>query len=149
MESLEVDDAPNREQPLSIKCITWYRDSHGLFDFESRQYSYSPPYQFLDSGVLRLCDGDRIVVVPPSSGPPNERDICSVVHMNGSYYAYHKKGLQLKSDFREQIWQVIKTLPKNAHGFSGHKLTRGDIVKLGRLALTVREICVAGSVQAA
>ena len=67
--------------------------------------------------------------------------------MNGSYYVYHNKGLQLKSDFREQIWQVIKALPKNAHGFAGHKLTRGDIVKLGRLALTVREVCVSGNLQ--
>ena len=58
MESIEVDDAPSRENPLSIKCITWHRDSHGLFDFESRQYTYSPPYHFQDSGVLRLSEGD-------------------------------------------------------------------------------------------
>ena len=64
--------------------------------------------------------------------------------MNGNYYVYHNKGLQLKSDFRDQIWQVIRGFPKNAHGFSGHKLKRGDIVKLGRLALTVREICLSG-----
>ena len=57
---------------------------------------------------------------------------------------YHNKGLQLKSDFRDQIWQVVRGFQKNAHGFTGHKLMKGDIVKLGRLALTVREICLSG-----
>lgn len=120
---------------LEVKARTWARDSHGLFDYDAQQ-TVKDTQRISASGSL-LRKGNEILFNSEVSSPVpglllkifdsvDHYLICPVKH--------------------EQVGLVIKKQkPQSRHGF---KLAQGDIIKIGRVKLKVKEINQGGHEQA-
>ena len=73
---------------LEVSALFWDRDSHGLFDYESK---------ILDDSWIKLMgccmlvrdDADLKTVMPKLGCPENYQKLLSIVYKNGSYWIYH------------------------------------------------------------
>eukprot|EP00382_Lankesteria_abbotti_P000781 CAMPEP_0113844246 /NCGR_PEP_ID=MMETSP0372-20130328/141_1 /TAXON_ID=340204 /ORGANISM="Lankesteria abbotti" /LENGTH=582 /DNA_ID=CAMNT_0000813249 /DNA_START=152 /DNA_END=1900 /DNA_ORIENTATION=+ /assembly_acc=CAM_ASM_000359 len=123
---------------LTIDCETWQRDSHDLFDYEARSvhkcrivasrgfrvvrngtsvraYAEGDPGQHTDGSAdllmhVRIRDG-RYVVIPADRSHPNN------------------------SILPKKLFLIVKELPEEHH-----VLQEGDIIKLGRFKLKVKQL---------
>ena len=99
---------------IDIDCIFWDRDSHGLFDYESKSLKRK---HLTTIGCMKIArDGyDIQTVIPGLSSPTNYQELLSIVYKANSYWIYHTKSLykqngELDSDYNhfDQAWQVIR-----------------------------------------
>jgi hypothetical protein len=118
--------ASNPSQSLTIKTVTWARDSHGLYDYEShhiekKQLQVSTPCIISRSGT-------EISQTPSPSSPrtPEENPLCSIDVSEGDFSI---------SSLNDPIWLVVRTM-RSKYG-PGYILREGSQLKLGRVALSV------------
>ncbi|CAG9318367.1 unnamed protein product [Blepharisma stoltei] len=118
-------------QLIVMKTMTWGRDSHNLFDYESRncikkQFQTSSPCQ-----VTRLeTDINLLFSQADLKRASSHPDILATIYQeNGSFY--------IKSE-EEPLWQVVRSL-KTSSG-PGHVLQKGDTIKLGRACYKIKDL---------
>ena len=101
-------------QHLEIDALFWDRDSHGLFDYESKTLKDN---KMGTSGCFILVrDENTLKTVMPKLGCPDSYQmLLSVVYKGGSYWIYHTKTLYKpdgelddKYSHFEQAWQIIR-----------------------------------------
>lgn len=118
-----------------VRTITWFRDSHGLFDYDAARYNESDLYMEKSAFINRDGnDGAQISEHNLDIGAEetfrsefeNSKTLASVVEIDNNYYLYNKASKIVSN--REKIWWVIKSFKANRHGFKGHKLIKGDKV---------------------
>ena len=126
-ETLEYFDS-GRVPYLNIEARTWYRDSHGLFDYDSQHIIKNKMKLFLSCHLSKR-DDDHVEI--SSSSYLRDSDIVSIAYLNGSYYMHNSKGY---------MWQVIKSFKRFGGKAKNHKLAMGDIMKLGRYIFEVKGI---------
>lgn len=125
---------------VNLSAITWHRESHGLFDYESRNAinaSYNLQYACT---VLR--HETNVMVQPPVSGgsqnvPPEAEPLARLVVRNGKFCVDGTRTIGQTSDGVRKggkLWRVVKGVP------GGHYLQEGDSIKLGRFKLRVRQL---------
>lgn len=111
--------------PLHIETSTWQRDSHELFDYESRQvltqvFTVCTPARLLRHGtdVFLAVDED------PASGAYMQEYIARIVAFDSRY---------LISPGLKKLWYVVRDL-------GNFSLQEGDVIKLGRFKLRVKQL---------
>jgi hypothetical protein len=100
-----------------LKAATWYRDSHGLFDFEARLYTDSEFY-FKNSGFIGITDADTIKFMTSKADeidnesqdsfnkPYNKlKSLLSVVKYKNRYFLFTKD--RYTNTKKEKIWHVL------------------------------------------
>ena len=99
---------------LEVDALFWDRDSHGLFDYESKTLAHN---KMTSTGCLLLVrDADQLKTVVPKLGcPENYQTLISVVYKGGAYWVYHNKSLykadgEMDEKFAhfEQAWQIVR-----------------------------------------
>eukprot|EP00435_Cladocopium_sp_Y103_P058940 s528_g20.t3 len=115
---------------VKVVASTWARDSHDLFDFEASQlqtkyFNVPSSAKFVRSGVdvQMLTDHENT----PAGGEPMLR----LVQREGCYWV--DKATPASSS--KKLWVVVRDLAS-----SGHKLSEGDVIKLGRFKFKVRQM---------
>lgn len=113
-----------------MKTYTWNRDSHGLFDYESA--SVRKNRISIQEPVQLFRNDSNIISSPIQSSLPNQPPFMSVLKSPNGYKIVPEPG--------SEMWVVIdcnraKLLNK------GFKLGKNDVVKLGRVKYTVKEVC--------
>ena len=99
---------------LVVEGFIWDRDSHGLFDYESkclleRQLSASGCF------ILARDEASLKSVMPKLDTPDSYKMLLSSVYKNGAYWIYHNQSLykqdgELNEEFShfDQVWQVVR-----------------------------------------
>ncbi len=108
--------------------MSWFRDSHGLFDYDSPRYAESDI--FIQNSLFVNRDGNDGIQLANyniddgtddtfRSEFENSRCLASISQINGDYFLFHK-GNNITSN-KEKLWWVIKSFKVNKYGYRGHK----------------------------
>lgn len=128
----------NQVGALQVVTRTWNRDSHDLFDYEAQQVN-SQQFQ-LDGRSAHLVRRENEILVIPFDQPlPLEGEyIASILtdKLTGGFRVVQKEG-----QLGKKLWSIVKE-----NSPQGVRLAEGDVVKLGRFKLRVRQICTGAEV---
>ena len=141
MNADERIDSASEINRLSIKAFCWERDSHGLYDYDSRTSVFTK-LTLTNSSVLQLDQTDHVSFCSLDVQDSNRKQqLLSIVYLYGSYWAFPPKQISAAPEqTSDHAWLVIKSLLPNEFGFTGYKLSNGDTLKIGRLIFEVMEI---------
>jgi hypothetical protein len=118
---------------VQVVSNTWARDSHDLFDFEAhhlqtKTFNVLRSAQFVRNGTdVQMLGGHAI---PPPS-PAGAEQLLKLVQKDGTFWV--DKGVPSSSS--KKLWLVVRDLPT-----AGHKLSEGDVIKLGRFKFRARQL---------
>ena len=99
---------------LEVDALFWDRDSHGLFDYESKVLTDN---KMAAMGCFMLVRDEAVLktVVPRLGCPESYQNLLSVVYKQGAYWVYHTKTLYKndgemdeKYNHFDQAWQVVR-----------------------------------------
>ena len=110
-----------------VKAVTWQRDSHGLFDYESCQITKNLLHA---SASCRIVRSDKEVKFIQVNEEP-ELDSRILIGIE----ATSQGNFRVKVE-EEPLWQVVRSL-KNT---GGCELAEGSVIKLGRITFQVKDI---------
>jgi len=138
-----TEGQPRRQCVLHAVSTTWARDSHDLFDYEARHvdtktFRITGPIQFTRNGteVTPHPEGCRL----PAGGDY----LLRVASKEGGGFTVHPAERTGVHPGARKLWLVVRDLQ-----FRGHVLQEGDVFKLGRFKLRVRQMVPGPSSQAA
>jgi len=125
---------------VQLSTITWHRESHGLFDYESRS-QFNEDYE-LQYACTVLRQDTKVIVQPPVSGstataPPEAEPLARLVVRNGKFCVDGTRSIGNSAEGARKggkLWRVVKGMA------GGHFLQEGDSIKLGRFKLRVRQL---------
>ena len=112
---------------LQVKSKTWSRDSHGLYDYESRNVA---THHLEISSECQIVRSESNVGVASADLACPGNPLLSVEPRNGQYH--------VSAALPEQLWLVVRHM--HSEDGSGCQLREGDTLKLGRVELRVREL---------
>eukprot|EP00930_Biecheleria_cincta_P038076 TRINITY_DN2615_c0_g1_i1.p1 TRINITY_DN2615_c0_g1~~TRINITY_DN2615_c0_g1_i1.p1 ORF type:complete len:416 (+),score=77.21 TRINITY_DN2615_c0_g1_i1:78-1250(+) len=116
---------------VKVVASTWARDSHDLFDFEASQLQTKT---FSVPGSARFFrSGTEVQMVGDSEAPPEGSEPMLRLHKKDDTYWVDKVSPQAASS--KKLWVVVRDLAT-----SGHKLSEGDVIKLGRFKFRVKQL---------
>ncbi|KAF4697342.1 hypothetical protein FOZ62_000309, partial [Perkinsus olseni] len=119
------------------ESTTWTRDSHDLFDYESqhvvrRDFALNQTVRFVRRNDEVRTDDASVDAVPPRE---QSDYLMKCINFDSRYMI---QPAEKQSDacrlVPKKLWLVIKEL-------GPHTLSEGDIIKLGRFKLRVRQLC--------
>jgi hypothetical protein len=141
LSNILCDQSPKNESSvLGISIRTWTRDSHDLFDYEAAQVT-SDTVRITGQSVELLRKGNDVIAI--SSEDPIHLDSEYLVSvrfdkLSGKYVVSSRDSPYLHPGVGgRKLWSVIRE-----NNPQGCRLQEGDIVKLGRFRLRVRQICL-------
>jgi len=130
-----------------MRCVTWSRDSHGLFDYESR-YINKKNIKTRQAGRIVRLDNDVEFVpadVPPSLVSKQAKPLLSMTHTpHNNKFIVNNDTLDQENEQNKMFVVVrnVKSLPKGEEvpRFSNeYCINKGDIIKMGRLKFLVKD----------
>ena len=127
--------SPADPEVVRVTAWTWNRDSHDLFDYEAPQLSCQS-FEFSNRAVDLFRKGEEIMSVTHGDEFPVDSEYIGTLFrekLSGNYVLE-----QGDNHMSKKIWCVVKE-----NWPEGVSLSEGDIVKLGRFKLRVRQICTA------
>ena len=119
-----------KQNVLIVESVTWSRDSHGLFDYESKSVN-KKIHKPCDPVVLVRQGNDTLLM--PDTPEPLPEQFQPLVKFRGS-----KENWQVESGSDESLWKVVQTSKEEKT--PGYKLSEGDVIKLGRMKYKVKEL---------
>jgi hypothetical protein len=151
-----IADKPQAVMPeMRILVKTWTRESHGLYDFEGTEVEER---NFKAKGNLRISRNESDVQIRQTDynnfyeqekGMPEEereRIVARVLSFNGNYWIYHKNFVDktidqvLERKPEEKIWRVVKDNYVPEMEMPCFRLTKRDLIKVGRVRFKIRDI---------
>jgi len=154
---MEAKQKPSNE--LFLRAVTWTRDSHGLFDYESRHVT-KQELKTHTCGVLQrksnevslrspkeaLLFTEKQVHLPAGTQEPTDstdepQNLLQIVHKESQFEIMHpnEKVDEVSAD---RVWQVITKHPQQACNEAdlGYKIKKFDVIKLGRFKFRVKDL---------
>lgn len=123
---------------MSVKSSTWHRESHGLYDYESSNITNKKIK--VTSDTFLLLTSDKLLSVQKNTEieVTSESKFLTAFSRNGSGFTIdvNKYAFQGKGYPFEHTWLVLK----NIKGSNGYALSEGDIIRLGKVQLKIKEI---------
>ena len=101
-------------QTLQVNALFWDRDSHGLFDYESKNLKV---HDLTVLGCAQLVNDENNLktTMPKFECPESYQKLLSLVYKNGSYWVYHVQTLYRpdgeldeKLSHFAQAWQIVR-----------------------------------------
>jgi hypothetical protein len=126
------DLAPPAGACVQVVSNTWARDSHDLFDFEA-QHLYTKAFS-IQSSSWCVRNGTEVSFVAEhlGVGPPASSDgLLRLINKGGSFWVDRAAS----SSVSKKLWLVVRDLAG-----SGHRLSEGDVIKLGRFKFRARQL---------
>lgn len=120
---------------VKVQSKTWARDSHDLFDFEANQL-HTQSFN-VNRSTICIRNGTEVSMVgerdlPPPGGDP----LLRLVQRDGNFWV----DKATPSNSSKKLWLVVRDLVS-----SSHRLSEGDVIKLGRFKFRVKQL-VASSI---
>lgn len=128
---------------VNIKATTWDKESQGLFDYESKRLQ-EKKFEASTSGNIFKIDEDIFLddnLNSETASFSTERSLITIKKNEGSFSLCKvPQSTENSPSNQDNVWLVVKSvIPSNVH-YRGHVLTEGDIIKLGKVKLRVREL---------
>jgi len=154
-DTLMKKGSPKSKGPshVIVSTFTWPRDSHGLFDYESKTLA-KKVFKAQSAGNIRRNGNDiGFIKENDKSVKQGDRDLIKLTIKDGNFWINPcgKQGINLEnkdqspttpttiSDTLENDpWLVLKSFKANTN--KGYKLNQGDLFKLGRVKFRIREM---------
>ena len=144
-----------------MRCVTWSRDSHGLFDYESKNIAKKNIKTQTGGKILRVNDDVEFVSIRtrPEDVDEGAKPMIIVRQKKGKF----KNRLKFLGKFQIENDTIVAELQKDAEGNPitdedvnnkmfvvvrntksaqnnlDYKLNRGDVIKLGRIKFNVKD----------
>lgn len=128
-----------------MRCVTWSRDSHGLFDYESR-FINKKNIKTLQPGKFVRIENDvefvpsdvQIELVAKDAKP-----LLTLNLTNGNFFVQNDT-LDEQNEEQSKMFVVVRNVKSDSHAedqnFSGeYKVNKGDTIKMGRLKFLVKD----------
>ena len=112
---------------LQLKCKTWNRESHSLFDYNSNQVTEQNLITNASGGLVRK--GNDLYLTPENS-TPGIGLLVNIYESDGDFIIAPVK--------QEKLGLVLNKT--NFKGSRGYKLSEGDMVRLGKIKFKVQSI---------
>lgn len=126
-----MSDSQFVTRSIELQTLTWIRDSNDLFDYEDPflvKQNFTLP---VTSKVMRI--SDLCIIREDSSCNVEDARNLGIVSMG-----YRGKGAAfLTGESEGQVWEVVRSMSRCV-------LDEGDVVKVGRVLLEVRQISIFG-----
>eukprot|EP00429_Kryptoperidinium_foliaceum_P053078 CAMPEP_0176076332 /NCGR_PEP_ID=MMETSP0120_2-20121206/38158_1 /TAXON_ID=160619 /ORGANISM="Kryptoperidinium foliaceum, Strain CCMP 1326" /LENGTH=445 /DNA_ID=CAMNT_0017410049 /DNA_START=95 /DNA_END=1432 /DNA_ORIENTATION=+ len=116
---------------VKVTSTTWGRDSHDLFDFEAK-HVHSRSFDVRSSTTFVRTEDDVDVRADGAGLPQGADSLIRVVERGGSYWV--SKATAASAGARK-LWVVVRDVATK-----GYRLTKDDIIKLGRFKFRVRQL---------
>lgn len=117
---------------LEITASTWSRETHGLFDYESKTLHRNYFNVSESCKMFRLKDDCYMNQVEDNTGSTL---LLSLEKKNTEFQV-----TLMDESINNKMWLVIKDLKQRSS--LGYKLKEGDLVKIGRVKMRVQRICM-------
>jgi len=127
---------------VEVKTVTWSKDSHGLFDYESKNVQYSKIRIEQSSKVFKTGNDILIKNTQENAISENEKFLFSVQShqtMQDQYYLNPTHIKDLEENPQNQSFLIVRSLKDNEGCQKGYKLSLGDVIRLGRIEYRVLE----------
>lgn len=135
---------------VNIKATTWTQESKDLFDYESRHILERNLEVHASTSLLRVNNDVQTETNPSDQiiSSENKENILYLKKDNDTFSVCKvPQNLDDSASKSEKPWLVVKSVnPSNIH-YKGHTLTEGDIIKLGKIKLRIRELHPFGSLE--
>ena len=120
---------------MVISTRTWNRETHGLFDYESHLITSNQLRTRSSASIVRI--GDECSIWRDNKLPRDSfTSLCRVV-FDKTDKNFHK--IYVTKEGYERIWLIIKKM-SSPEGVKGCRLKVGDVIKIGRVKLRIKEI---------
>ena len=134
---------------MTVKAITWLRDSHGLFDYEYKTSVTKDAFKLNEAAQL-IRVGNEVKTLDTVGRRRAGDEIRSLATLNFSESDVHtdiftvtpaetvgEEGNLERTQY-EKMYLVVKTLKTNG-AVHGYQLSEGDVLRLGRAKFRVKE----------
>lgn len=139
-----------RDSCLYISTTTWARDSHELFDYEARHVHQRSYFLRRSARILRMNldvqvvpEGHDVLTVLTTEQQEQQQQstdhLVSIRHREGRYIVVPADKTTSNTVAPKKLWLIVKELP-----MAMHRLQEGDVIKLGRFKLRVRQLVTDG-----
>eukprot|EP01017_Pseudomicrothorax_dubius_P032908 TRINITY_DN4354_c0_g1_i1.p1 TRINITY_DN4354_c0_g1~~TRINITY_DN4354_c0_g1_i1.p1 ORF type:complete len:490 (+),score=89.00 TRINITY_DN4354_c0_g1_i1:221-1690(+) len=144
---------PSREsrsgQYLHVTAYTWQKESHGLFDFESKSFVKT---SFDLQSSARLIRVEHNVIVTDNLVGDEDGSLLTVSYADDQFFVIpnSKKTTAPNPAIQAQdnsLWLVAKSVQSSTNSQvkqMGHRLSEDDLIKLGRVRFKVKELVCDG-----
>lgn len=132
---MEISQEKSQEV-LLMRTVTWLRDSHSLFDYESRQIQKRNLKIEHSCNFIRTKDEVKTVSETDTGGDdPETKPLFSLIKdKDGKYYID-----VIRKENTDKLWLVVRALNWQNQRLN-YEMRQNDIVKLGRVLFKVKEI---------
>ena len=135
-----MSDAPfdfSASDAIRISTRTWNRDSHDLFDYEAQQLCCQEFRLDVRPGDL-VRRGNDVLLIPSDEPIPLDTEYIASVYPGKASNGFRL--VQNEVQMGKKLWSVVReNWPR------GVRVVEGDIIKLGRFMLRVRQLCTSAS----
>jgi hypothetical protein len=107
---------------LRIDTKTWLRDSHGLFDYESKQVEVNSLAEHTDTYIVRV--NSQVLTTRDLTAYQHIRDFSLLAAIEPVQNGFLLKPCQ----DRESVWLITRDL-----GEAGFNISPGDVLRFGRM----------------
>lgn len=125
----------NNGSHLEVNSMTWGRDTHGLFDYETKVLQRRTFKISETSSIYRLKDECFISDQNTITGSTGSTGLIKIEPKASEFLVQI-----ISEDHSCKMWLVVKEI--KGKKVKGYKLSRGDWLKLGRVRLRVQKICL-------
>lgn len=133
---------------VEVKTVTWCKDSHGLFDYESKNITFTKNKVEASSRVY--CDGNNIAVrnltkfrsIPEESLLKDPNYLYSITpdrEKNDTFNLLFDRKQVVDDNNNNKLFLVVRSLKGEDGTPKGCELEVGDVVRLGRIEYRVIE----------
>lgn len=124
-------------QAVQVVSSTWARDTHDLFDFEAHNLQ-TKTFAVSSSQACVRSGTDVQMLSEHAPLPPGSDMLLRLVQKDGAFMV----DKATPSSSSKKLWLVVRDLPT-----CGHRLSEGDVIKLGRFKFRVRQMAMASGMQ--
>jgi len=139
----------NQTSPyVEVKAVTWCKDSHGLFDYESKNVTFikskvdSSSRVYKDGAEINIRGVTKFRTMPEETAFKDPNYIFSITadkEKNDNFFIQFDKS-QLNTDNESRkLFLVVKSIKDEAGVQAGYNLELGDVIRLGRIEYRVIE----------
>jgi len=125
-------------EPLHVSVQTWQRDSHELFDYESRNivctsFSLTTAKKFIRQGTIVQAVDEADPLLQSTRDAMDY--LLTAIAFDGRYLVQPAEKQPIGNVVQaKKLWLVVKDIGQ-------YTLSEGDVIKLGRFKLRVRMAC--------
>jgi len=137
----------NRPSPyVEMKQVTWSKDSHGLFDYESKNINSiktkvdSAARIYKDGPNLSICSATKVRSLTDDLLNRDAQHLFSITtqgEKNDEFYIQTDKKKVI--DDNEKLFLIVRSLKDEDNNQKGYNLEIGDVLRLGRIEYKVLE----------